>query len=81
MTCEEMLIARHHQVLICVHIYEYIQIDAKNVRVHIYTDMCTYILMCNAGSRINFFDYFPRLTFLKVSSRTAIPPDFALFFK
>jgi len=28
-----------------------------------------------------FFYHFPRLTFLKVSSRTAISPDFALFFK
>jgi len=28
-----------------------------------------------------FFDLFPGLTFLNVSSRTAISPDFALFFK
>ena len=31
-----------------------------------------------AGS---IFGHFPRLIFLKVSSRTAISPDFALFFK
>ena len=38
----------------------------------------------NIGSRRyknQFFDHFPRLTFLNVSSRTAISPDFALFFQ